>query len=547
MSDQPGSREIEERAALAARQWAAWRATRRTLIKAGAFGGGALALGGFAATAGPLARTAVAQDQPKPGGTVSMSLADDDVKSFDPIAVTDNMSIWTQLLIFDQLIRVGKDGKTLEPGLAEKWEASADGKTYTFHLRDATFHDGSPVTGADVVYSLNRAVTEKGSQWAFIFSAVDKLEAPDAKTVIARLKTVWAPFEADLALFAASIIPQKLHEAQKDQLWQKPVGSGPFMFDSWAKGDRVVLKKNPKYWVEGQPYLDELTFLVLTDGNTRMLQFQGGDLDIVTDAPFSQLEALKANPEVVVLQDAVARIDYIGINVTRKPFDDKKLRQAMNYAINKDVIIKNVLFGAGEPANTYLPKMYGHDDAAPGYPFDLEKAKALVAESAGKDGFEAELLTNAGDPVAAQVAQLVAADLAKIGGKITISQLDPAAQTDRVHKLDYDLGSAYFTTDIIDPDELTTFAVQSDGGTQAVWTGYKNEQVDTQIRQAQVTTDKAKRLQMYTDIQKMVADDAHILYLFYPTGRDVTSSHIKDFHVLPTGNYRLWETWRDDA
>ena len=529
-----------------ARQWREWAVSRRRLLRASGFGAGALLLGGR--LAGSAAAAPAAQDaEPKAGGSLSMSLADDDVKSFDPIAVTDNMSIWTQLLVYDQLIRVAPSGDALEPGLAERWDVSDDGMTYTFHLRDASFHDGSPVTADDVVFCLDRAVNSEGSQWAFIFSAVETMDAVDPKTVSIDLGTQWAPFEADLALFAASIFPRALFEAQGDELWQNPVGSGPFVFQSWNKGSEILLAKNPAYWVEGQPYLDELRFAILTDSNARMLQFQGGELDIATDAPFSQLEALKANPDVVVLQDAVARFDYIGINNTKAPFDDKTLRQAMNYAVNKDAILQNVLFGAGRPANTYLPLMSGHDDEVAGYPYDLDKAKALVAESAAKDGFTAELRVRAGDPGAGQIAQLVAADLAQIGGTVTITQLDPAAQTDRVHAVDYDISGAYYTTDIIDPDELTTFAVQSDGGTQAVWTGYKNEEVDKLVREAQVTTDPDQRLGMYRQIQQMVADDAHVIYLFYPTGRTVTSPAIQNFRVLPTGNYRLWETWRSDV
>lgn len=528
-----------------ASQWQEWTVSRRRLLRVSGFGAVALLLGDHPARSAKAA--ASIQDAPKAGGSLSMSLADDDVKSFDPIAVTDNMSIWTQLLVYDQLIRVGPTGDSLEPGLAERWDASPDGKTYTFHLRDATFHSGAPATADDVAFCLDRAVNAEGSQWAFIFSAVDTINAVDPKTVSVTLKTPWAPFEADLALFAASIYPRALFEQQGDELWQRPVGTGPFVFQSWTKGSEIVLAKNPAYWVAGQPYLDELRFSVLTDSNARMLQFQGGELDIATDAPFSQLEALKANPDVVVLQDAVARFDYVAINNTKAPFDDKKLRQAMNYAVNKDAILQNVLFGAGKPANTYLPLMAGHDEEVAGYPFDLARAKALVAESAGKDGFTAELLVSAGDPVGAQVAQLVAADLAQIGGTVTITQLDPAAQTDRVHAVDYDLSTAYYTTDIIDPDELTTFAVQSDGGTQAVWTGYKNEAVDALIREAQVTTDPERRMGMYRDIQRMVSDDAHVLYLFYPTGRVATSTNVQNFRVLPTGNYRLWETWRSDV
>jgi peptide/nickel transport system substrate-binding protein len=534
---------------LAAEQWAEWRVSRRSLLRVGAFGGGAIVLSGVAATGRPFLQSAAAQDQPKSAGKVAMSLADQDVQNFDPIIPTDNMSIWTMLLIYDQLIRVASDGKSLEPGLAEKWDVSQDGLTYTFHLRDAKFHDGSPVTADDVVYSLTRVVQSKDSQWSFLFSAVDKVEASDPKTAVIRLKTVWAPFESDLALFGASIIPQKLHQAQQAQLFQKPVGTGPFVFDSWDKGNKIVLKKNPNYWTAGKPYLDELDFFVLTDANARMLQFQGGQLDIATLVPFSQIDSLKSNSDYTVLSDAVARIDYMGINVKRAPFDNVKLRQAMNLAVDKDAIIKNILFGNGEAANTYLPKMPYHDDSASvPYPFDLTKAQDLVKQSSGKNGFKAEILTGSGDTVGNQVAQLVAVNLSKIGGQVKITPLEPGLYNDRIQKSqDFDLYVGYYTTDIVDPDELTSFAVQSDGGTLAVWTQYKNDQVDALIKQGQVELDKEKRLQMYKDIQKMVAADAHFIYLYYPGGNTVTTNKIKDFHILPTGNYHLWETWRTDV
>ena len=126
---------------------------------------------------------------------------------------------------------------------------------------------------------------------------MESFEATDEQTVVATLNDVWVPFEADLALFGASIYPQAAFEAQGDALWEAPIGTGPFMFESWERGAQIVLTKNPKYWDEGKPYLDQLTFKVLTDSNARMLQFQGGELDIVTDVPFNQIEPLRQNPD----------------------------------------------------------------------------------------------------------------------------------------------------------------------------------------------------------------------------------------------------------
>ncbi len=519
------------------------------MLKTAGLGASALAIGGGAALNSPT-RHALAQDEePKYGGAVAMSLADDDVSTFDPIIPFDNMAIWTMLLIYDQVIRVGPDGLSLEPGLAESWEVSDDGLTYTFNIREANFHDGTPVTANDVAFCLNRTAFDEASSMTFFFAAVENFEATDERTVVATLNDVWVPFEADLALFGASIYPQAAFEAQGDALWEAPIGSGAFMFESWDRGSQIVLTKNPSYWDEGKPYLDQLTFKVLTDSNARMLQFQGGELDIVTDVPFNQIEPLSQNPDYVTLpDDAAARIDIIALNVTRAPLDDKALRQAINYAVDKDAIIQNVLFGAGVPATSYLPLMAGHDPESPGYPFDLERARQLVAESNSPDGFAFELLTSVGDSVGSQVCQLVAAQLAEIGGQVTVTQLEPAVQTERVTvDVDYDASKSYYTTDIIDPSQLSTFAVLGDDDFKAMWTNYDNEEVNQLIRDAQSETDPDARLEMYHQIQALHLDDAPFIFLFYPTGRSATQSYIQNFHILPTGNYRLYETWRDDV
>lgn len=543
-----GARVAAKDSVLAARQWAEWRASRRRFLQSAGIATGALALGGGALASAP-ARAAAQDGEPKYGGAIAMSLADDDVSTFDPIIPFDNMAIWTMLLIYDQVIRVGPDGLSLEPGLAESWEVSDDGLTYTFHIREATFHDGTPVTAEDVAFCLTRAAFDEASSMTFFFSAVDKYEATDERTVVATLKDVWVPFEADLALFGASIYPKAAFEAQAEALWDAPIGSGAFMFESWDRGSQIVLAKNPNYWDEGKPYLDQLTFKVLTDSNARMLQFQGGELDIVTDVPFNQIQPLSQDANFVTLpDDAAARIDYIGLNVTRAPLDDKKLRQAINYAVDKDAIIENVLFGAGVPATSYLPLMYGHDPDSPGYPFDLEKAKQLVAESNSPDGFTFELLTSVGDSVGSQVCQLVAAQLAEIGGQVTVTQLEPAVHTERVTvDVDYQATKSYYTTDIIDPSQLSTFAVLGDDDFKAVWTNYNNEEVNQLIIAAQSETDPEARLEMYHQIQAMHLDDAPFIFLFYPRGRSATQSYVKNFHILPTGNYRLYETWRDDV
>ena len=142
---------------------------------------------------------------------------------------------------------------------------------------------------------------------------------------------------------------------------------------------------------------------------------------------------------------------------------------------------------------------------------------------------------------------MIASDLAKININLTITTLEPAAKRDRRNAFDFDINGGYYTTDIIDPDELTNFAVESDGGAFAVWTQYRNDTVNQMVVDARSVLDPEARLQMYKDMQKLVTEDAHFLYLFYPTGNTASIKAVQNFKILPTGNYRLWETWRDDV
>ncbi|MCC6943716.1 MAG: ABC transporter substrate-binding protein [Thermomicrobiales bacterium] len=533
---------------LAERQWAEWRASRRSLIKAGALGGAALVTAGLMPRVASVP-VAYAQDaEPVLGGTITMSMADSDATSFDPPLPVDNMAIWTMLLFYDQLVRANADGTAVEPGLAESWSADETGTQYTFNLRDAVFHDGSPVKASDVVFSLMRLKNLEDGPWGFIYVAVESVEAPDDKTVLVNLSQPWAPLEADLAMFCASIIPQALVEEQGDDFFQHPVGSGAFKFVSWEKDQEIVLEKNSDWWDTGKPYLDGITFKVLPDSNARMLQFQGGDLDIATSVPFNQLDGLKANPDVQIVSDSAARFDQILFNTRVAPLDDIKVRQAINYAIDKQAIIDNVLFGNAEVANSFLPKMSGHDDALPPYSYDIEKAKELLVGTAAENGFDLEMIVGAGDSVDVQVAQLVAAALAEIGGKITISQLDGASALDAVYGPDhaFQMSKSYYTTDIIDPDEITAFVAGSDGAIAAA-ANFSDPKVDELVKASQTEFDPAKRQEIYNEIQKLVQEAAYMVYLYYPSGATAVQSAIQNFHISPTGNYRLYEVWRTDV
>ncbi|MCD6030739.1 MAG: extracellular solute-binding protein family 5, partial [Thermomicrobiales bacterium] len=230
MTRTPDFRQRQEIDALAERQWQEWALSRRHLIQAGAF-----ALAGSALAHKTAAFAAAAQEEPQAGGRVVMTLYTD-VFSFDPTVPTDNPSIWTMLNVYDQLTRVAPESREVEPGLAESWETSEDGLTWTFALREGMLPDGTPVTADDVVFSLERIFDS--ATWGFLFAAFESAAAEDERTVTIQLSQPWAPMLADLSLYGASILPQAAVEADPDAFFNAPYSSGPFAVTEWAKGDR---------------------------------------------------------------------------------------------------------------------------------------------------------------------------------------------------------------------------------------------------------------------------------------------------------------------
>jgi peptide/nickel transport system substrate-binding protein len=526
---------------LAKRQWEEWALSRRHLIQAGAFAlaGSALAYEGGQFKLAPAA--AARQEEPQSGGRVVMTMVTD-AFSLDPVVPTDNQSIWTMLNIYDQLTRVAPGSQEVEPGLAESWESSEDGLTWTFHLREAKLPDGTPLTASDVVFSLER--TFASPSVGFFFASFDSVTADDDRTVTIELSQPWAPMLADLSLFGASIVPQAPVEADPDAFFNAPYSSGPFSVTEWAKGDRILMQKNPNYWEAPKPYLDELEFRIVPDDNARVIQLEAGEVDIATDLPYNQIETLRQTPGIVVLTDPLSRVDYIALNHLREPFGDVNVRKAINYAVNKDQIIQTVLFGNAEPAQSLLPKMLWWNEEAEPYPYDPEMAKQLMAESSVPEGFETDILISAGNSVQQQYVTIVQQNLAEIGITASIEQLDELTlYNDYFQKGEYNMLAQYHTSDIPDPDSIVNYAMNYDGGTTAIWTGYKSPEIAELTVAAQTEFDPPKREEMYHQIQQQSLDDAQVLFLYFPTSRTAIHDWVHDFKVQPTGNYRMWEVW----
>lgn len=496
----------------------------------------AIALAACSSTSNPSASPSGAAAK---GGDLTIVRGGDSV-SMDNTMVFSNASIWVFQQMLESLYEVTSDGKGVKPLLAESHTTSADKLTWTFKLKQGvTFSNGSPMTSADVKFSLDKARSTRGG-WEFLDVAIDKVDAPDPATVVIKTKYPWAPLLADLANFSNAVLPKDYAGKSHDEFYKAPVGTGPFVWDHWTKGSDLKLVKNPKYWDAGKPALDSVTWRVVPDDNSRNVQIQGGQAQINENPPFSSIEQLKGQPGVKVTLFPSTKTDYIMMNQGKKPYDDVHVRRAISYAIDRQALVKTLLFGNGASANSFMmPNVPFYDKATPGIQYDMAKAKEEMALSSVPKGFTTTFLASSGDNTEQAIAQVLQSSLKQLGITMKIENVDPSAAHDLQQQQKYEISHTYWTMDIADPDELVTFAVDPEAGSHSFYTGYKNAQVIADTKAAQKTFDDAERQKLYTQIQKQAADDAFLAFLYYSPFSYSFSDKVSGFEVYPTGNYHL--------
>jgi peptide/nickel transport system substrate-binding protein len=486
-----------------------------------------------------------------PGGTFRFGRSTDSDK-LDPINPGFNTSIWYIMSIYDQLIRVAPDGITLEPSLAESWDVSDDGLTYTFHLRpNVLFSDGTPMTSADVLYSWVRAANDPGKYWTFTLTAlkrdaegqVEGITTPDDTTVIVELAQPWAPFLSDVAMFNMSVISEAFAAGNEDRLVDECMGTGPFALGEWRKGEFLSLVKNTNYWEEGLPFLDEVTVQLVPDDNARILQLQGGELDGMMDVPSSRVPELQLDPNLKVYQFPSTYTQYIILNVRNAPLDDAHARRALQYATDKQTLIDVVLFGVGVEATSFMPRgaLYWNDTLE-GFPYDLATAQEELAQSPTPDGFPLDLKILAGSADDETLATALKDMWSQIGVEVTIMPTEGSTFNEDFTNANFQTMSNYFTYDIVDPDEIVAFAVLPESA-EAFKTGWANAEAQELARQGAAEADPAKRKEIYFRIQEIYNQDSPMVLLYHKPYVNVTTTRVHNFGHPPTGQYDWKTTW----
>ena len=475
-----------------------------------------------------------AQETPKKGGTLIYALTNEPPHL--NIAITTDLNAQQSATnIFSQLIRVEKDG-TLTGDLAESWDAAPDGMSYTFRIRrNIQWHDGKPLKAEDIRWALSEINMKYNPIASTGFAAVDKMEAPDEYTLVVRMKR---PFPAFLpwSLVNQWIYPKHIYEGtdprQNERNFKNPVGSGPFVFKEWVRGSHILMERNPNYYKKDQPYLDRVVAKFIPNANARVLALESGEIDYVSifGLPASAVVSLQNMKDIVVVTHRT-RVNYGGImahmNVREKPLSVKEVRQALNYAIDRKMLVERAVAGLAEPASSPVSSLHEpwfNPAVAAHYPFDPKKADALLDQAGfnrGADGkrFSIRLTYARADQGGAlhAAAELMREQLREIGVDLVLEPKDYSVWMQSAHlRWDFDLSMGSYQTG---PDPAVAVArlyvtknIEKLMGRNLM--GYSNPKVDELFDAGEREIDLKKRTQIYHDVQALLVEDVPALWLW---------------------------------
>jgi peptide/nickel transport system substrate-binding protein len=487
--------------------------------------------------------------------------------------------------IFEGLVKFKAGTTSIEPCLATSWEVSADGKEITFQLRKGVkFHDGTDFNADAVVFSfarqydLNHPYHQYGKwgMWGYIFYDVNRIEKIDDYTVRLILKRPNVSILTSLVLYQVSIVSPANAEKYQEDAFKHPCGTGPFKFVEWVKDDHITLEVNEDYWQE-RASLDKLIFKVIPDPSVRLMALEVGEVQGMEFPNPADFDRINNNKDLVLMIQPCMNIGYLAMNTGYgyidenknrvrdldseplvktpgyfEPLTKKKVRQAINMAIDKQSIVDNIYMGTAIKAiNGMPPFMLGYNDEIEDYPYDPARAKELLTEAGCPDGFEVTLHVM---PVSRsymfdphKIAEAIQSYLAAVGIKVKFYQIDWGNYLQEIEGGKHQIALSGWTGDNGDPDNFMNVLYGANGASIGTNAGnkafYINDTVQELFSLALVTYDDEKRAAYYKKAQEMIHEDAAWVYLVHSTQNVVFRNNIKGFILSPTSRVFFYPVW----
>jgi len=436
--------------------------------------------------------------------------------------------------IYETLIKVNDTGKLL-PGLARSWDVSPDGKVYTFHLQKGVkFHNGEPFNARVAKWNLERAAAEGTvNPHPEFFRVIRSIETPDDNTLRVTLKNVDALFLIHMAEGDASMLPMKAYKTAKSH----PIGTGPFRFVRWVRGDRVELERFKGYWNPQLPYLDRVTFRFISDANSQVAALRAGDIDVIgwIGSPEIALE-LARDKRFKVLAGASTSEVILSTNNKAKPFDQLKVRQAMAHAINRKEIIDLAMSGFGTPIGSHWsPAAPYYKDLVNTYPYDPQKSKQLLAEAGYPNGFEAVLKVPGKYAYSVRAGEVIADQFARVGIRLKLQNIEWGQWIERIYK------NKEYQLTIIGHAEAWDIGIYANPN---YYFQYDSQEFRDAYAKALHAPNEAEKAKWFGRCQEIIARDAVNGYLFSSPSLPVLKAGVmgwgKNYPTIALDCTRVW-------
>lgn len=478
----------------------------------------------------------------------------DSVK-LDPAAVTDGESLAVTKNIMETLINFGEQSTDLVPGLASKWETSDDGLEYTFELETGVkFHDGTDFNADAVVANFDRWMNGDAEKFPYFQSmfggfkgeenaVIKEVKADGDSKVVITLNHAQAPFLKNIAMSPFAIASPDALEKLGDKFEKEPVGTGPFKFVEWKPNDSITIEKNTDYRIDDLPKVDKVIFRSIPENSARLSALTSGEIDLADGINPSDAGTIESNDKLQLFKRPSLNVGYLGMTVTRKPFDDKKVRQAVNYAVDKQAIVDAFYEGQAEVAtNAMPPVIQGFNKDIDAYEYDPEKAKSLLKE-AGYDGKEIELwampVPRPYMPDGQKIAEAIQKNLEDVGIKSKIVNYEWGTYLDKASKGEADAFLLGWTGDNGDADNFLYTLLDQDSIGSNNYTFFKNAESHKLLKEAQIEVDEDKRAELYEKAQEILHEEAPWVPLAYSTPLIAGAKNITGYKPHPTGSDRF--------